>query len=210
MAQDARQTGKYHGYQSARSIQRRVFAIAITLLVLEIKVPHSDAHLGEELLRLWPSYFAYAVSFIVIGAIWLNHHVIFDHIVRADHQLLLLNTLHLMFIAFLPFPTAVLSDALHNRVDEATATAFYGGTLTVIGLLIIAIWYYAAHRHRLLTENISREYAARFGRRLLVGPASYAIATVIALFLPWLALGVYVGINVFFLWPRRRESTSAG
>jgi uncharacterized membrane protein len=183
-----------------------VFAIAITLLVLEIKVPHSGAPLGGELLRLWPSYFAYAVSFIVIGAIWLNHHVIFDHIVRADHQLLLLNTLHLMFIAFLPFPTAVLADALHNRADEAVATAFYGGTLTVIGLLVIAIWYYAAHEHRLQTENISRDEAKRFGRRLLVGPAGYAIASLVALLLPWLALTFYVALNVYFLWPRRKHA----
>lgn len=187
-----------------------VFAIAITLLVLEIKVPNSGAPLGGELLRLWPSYFAYVVSFIVIGAIWLNHHLIFDHIIRADHQLLLLNTLHLMFIAFIPFPTAVLADALHNRADEAIATAFYGGTLTVIGLLVIAIWYYAAHEHRFLTENISRDEARRFGRGLLVGPVSYAIASMIALLLPWLALTIYVAINVFFLWPRSRQTTRTG
>lgn len=186
-----------------------VFAISITLLVLEIKVPHSGTQLGDELLHLWPSYLAYAVSFIVIGAIWLNHHVMFDHVVRANHQLQLLNTLHLMFIAFLPFPTAVLSDALHNRADEAIATAFYGGTLTVIGLLVVAIWYYAAHEHRLLTENISRDEARRFGHRLLAGPVSYAIATVIALFLPWLALAIFVAINAFFLWPRRSYSTSS-
>jgi len=84
-----------------------VFAIAITLLVLEIKVPTGEA-LALGLLHLWPSYLAYAISFIVIGAIWINHHAMFDWIVRADQKLLLLNTLHLMFIAFLPFPTAVL------------------------------------------------------------------------------------------------------
>jgi uncharacterized membrane protein len=76
-----------------------VFAIAITLLVLEIKVPPGEA-LGLGLLHLWPSYLAYGISFIVIGAIWINHHAMFDWIVRADHKLLLLNTLHLMFIAF--------------------------------------------------------------------------------------------------------------
>jgi len=85
-----------------------VTAIAITLLVLEITVPPGET-LGLGLLHLWPSYLAYAISFVVIGAIWLNHHAMFDLIVRADHCLLLLNTLHLMFIAFLPFPTAVLA-----------------------------------------------------------------------------------------------------
>jgi len=131
----------------------------------------------------------------------------FDHIVRADHQILLLNTLHLMFIAFLPFPTAVLADALHNRADESIATAFYGGTLAVIGVLVTAMWYYAAHEHRLLSENISRDEAKRFGRRLLVGPVSYAIASLVALVVPWLALTFYVALNVFFLWPSRGVST---
>lgn len=185
-----------------------VIAIAITLLVLDIKLPHSSNGLGQELLHLWPSYFAYAISFIVIGAIWINHHAMFDHIVRANHQLLLLNTLHLMFIAFLPFPTSVLADALHNRVDETVATAFYGGTLTVIGLLVVAMWYYAAHEHRLLSEKLNRDEARRFGRRLLVGPGGYAFATLVALVIPWLALIFYVALNVFFLWPRRGHRTS--
>jgi uncharacterized membrane protein len=86
-----------------------VFAIAITLLVLEIKVPPPGTALGAELLHLWPSYLAYVVSFLVIGAIWLNHHAMFQHIVRVDGMLLLFNILHLMPIAFLPFPTAVLA-----------------------------------------------------------------------------------------------------
>lgn len=185
-----------------------VFAIAITLLVLEIKVPHSGASLGRELLGLWPSYFAYTVSFIVIGAIWINHHAIFDHIVRADQKLLLLNTFHLMFIAFLPFPTAVLSQALHSGVDESIATSFYGGTLTVIGLLVTAMWYYAAHEHRLLGENISRDEAKRKGRMFLVGPAGYGIASLVALLVPWVSLTFYVALNVFFLWPRRKNTAN--
>jgi uncharacterized membrane protein len=104
-----------------------VFAIAITLLVLEIKVPPPDMTLEAGLLRLWPSYLAYTVSFLVIGAIWINHHAMFRHIVRVDETLLLLNVLHLMLIAFLPFPTAVLAEAFHRKAGEPIATAFYGG-----------------------------------------------------------------------------------
>ena len=70
-----------------------VFAIAITLLVLEIKVPPPGTAIGTELLHLWPSYLAYVVSFLVIGAIWINHHAMFKHIVRVDGMLLLLNVL---------------------------------------------------------------------------------------------------------------------
>lgn len=182
-----------------------VFAIAITLLVLDIKVPPAGSALGRELLGLWPSYFAYTVSFVVIGAIWINHHAMFDHIVRADHTLLVLNTLHLLFIAFLPFPTAVLAQALHDGAGESVATAFYGGTLTVIGALVTVMWLYAAREHQLLDDRISPDEARRNSRRFLVGPVSYGVATLIALVVPWIALGIFVALNVFFLWPRRRE-----
>ena len=185
-----------------------VFAIAITLLVLEIKVPLSDLALGNELLKLWPSYLAYAVSFIVIGSIWVNHHAMFNHIVRADHKLLLLNTIHLMFIAFFPFPTAVLAQAFHAGTNKPLATSFYGGTLTVIGVLVTIMWYYAAHGHRLLNDNISHNEAKRNGRRFLVGPVCYGIATLIALIAPWIALMFYVALNVFFLWSRHGPTVS--
>lgn len=186
-----------------------VIAIAITLLVLEIKVPHSaTSSLVSELLSLWPSYLAYGISFIVIGAIWINHHAMFKHIVRADEMLLLLNTLQLMFIAFLPFPTAVLAESLHSRADEPVATAFYGCTLAVIGLLVVIMWAYAAHDKRLLSDNISLEEAKSHGRRLLVGPLGYAIATLTALVVPWMALMFFIVLNVYFLWPRHRQMRS--
>jgi uncharacterized membrane protein len=181
-----------------------VFAIAITLLVLEIKVPPGEA-LGLGLLHLWPSYLAYAISFIVIGAIWINHHAMFDSIVRADHKLLLLNTLHLMFIAFLPFPTAVLSEALHTRAGQDIATAFYAGTLTVIGLLVSAMWWYAVAHRELLHDAISPDQAKAIGKRFLVGPTGYGVATALAFVNPWLSIGLFVALNVYFLWPRRRE-----
>lgn len=187
-----------------RSVMR-FFAIAITLLVLEIKVPHSGASLGIELLNLWPSYLAYAISFIVLGAIWINHHAMFQHIVRVDQLFLLFNILFLMFAAFLPFPTAVLAQALHDGENVSLVTAFYGGTLVVIGVLVNIKWRYAAYKHRLLSDHTSAHEARRYGHRLLVGPISYSIATVIALIAPWLALVLYVGINVFFLWPSDRH-----
>jgi uncharacterized membrane protein len=88
-----------------------VFAITITLLVLEITPPSDDKNLLHGLLALWPSYLAYAVTFLFIGQVWVNHHVMFDHIRAADRTVLLLNTLLLMVVAFLPFATSVLADA---------------------------------------------------------------------------------------------------
>src|SRR5262245_59993360 len=86
-----------------------VFAIAVTLLVLEIRPPQDTRHLLHGLATLWPSYLSYAITFLLIGQVWANHHVMFDHIRSADRTVLLLNTLLLMDIAFLPFAAAVLS-----------------------------------------------------------------------------------------------------
>jgi uncharacterized membrane protein len=165
-----------------------IMAIAITLLVLEIDVPASGTELGRELLGLWPSYLAYVLSFIVIGAIWINHHAMFYHIVRTDHGLVLLNTIHLMFIAFIPFPTAVLAKALLNGTNEPVATFFYGGTLTVIGILVTLMWNYAAHEHRPLSKDVSQEEARQNTSRFLIGPVDYGIGTILAFFAPWVAL----------------------
>ena len=179
-----------------------VFAIAITLLVLEIKVPPPGTALGAELLHLWPSYLAYVVSFLVIGAIWINHHAMFHHIVRVDGTLLLLNVLHLMLIAFLPFPTAVLAEAFHRGTDEPIAAAFYGGILTIIGIFVNLMWRYAARGGGLLSPHITATKIRKLNRQFLVGPTVYAIATLIALVMPWLAVLIFVFLNLFYLWPR--------
>jgi len=197
------ETNRLEGFSDA------VFAIAITLLVLEIKVPHSGVDVGSALLNLWPSYLAYAISFIVLGAIWINHHAMFKQIVRVDQLFLLINIFFLMFVAFLPFPTAVLAQALHDGIDQPLVTAFYGGTLAVIGILVNMKWRYAAYRHRLISKHMSNHEAKLYGYRLLVGPLAYGIAAMIALIAPWLALVIYVGINVFFLWPRDWHSTGS-
>ncbi|MFO1350951.1 MAG: TMEM175 family protein [Gammaproteobacteria bacterium] len=185
-----------------------VFAIAITLLILEIKVPPT-VNLGTGLLQLWPSYLAYAISFVVIGAIWINHHAMFDWIDRADQKLLLLNTLHLMFIAFLPFPTAVLAEALHSGLNQSTAAAFYSGTLTVIGVFVTVMWNYASKHRELLNGAISPDRAKVIGRRFLIGPSGYALATILAFVNPWISIALFIGLNAYFLWPRHQPTDPA-
>lgn len=184
-----------------------VFAIAITLLVLEIKVPPPDTALGAELLQLWSSYLAYVVSFVVIGAIWINHHAMFQHIIRVDGTLLLLNVLHLMLIAFLPFPTAVLAEAFHRGTDEPVAAAFYGGILTVIGIFVNIMWQYAARGYRLIDTHLTAKKVRQIGQQFLIGPSVYAIATVVALVVPWLALLIFVLLNLFYLLPRHESAS---
>ncbi len=122
-----------------------VFAIAITLLIIEIGVPHvtGDESLSEALGDLWPSYLAYVLSFVMIGIYWANHHSLFRLFVRTDHYFLMLNVFFLMTIAFLPFPTAVLGEYLDDAEQRDTAVTLYA-----LGLLLPAfgwfiVWLYA-------------------------------------------------------------------
>jgi uncharacterized membrane protein len=128
-----------------------VFAITITLLVLEIKPPTDDANLLHGLAVLWPSYLAYALTFLFIGQVWVNHHVMFDHIRSADRLILLLNTLVLMVVAFLPFATSVLAGATRSGHGQRVAVgrrfelalawlgigALLGAALPVLGIAVI-------------------------------------------------------------------------
>lgn len=187
-----------------------VFAIAITLLVLEIKPPPGGAPLVQGLLDLWPSYVAYAISFFAIGAIWLNHHKMYDHIVRVDDGALMLNLLQLMVIAFIPFPTAVLAESLRHGADAAVGTAFYGATLLAFGIIVNVAWRHAAKGHRLLHESLSPGEVKRLSRRYLVGPLAYLIATSLAFVSPWITLALFFLIHLYFLWPHRVQSAANG
>jgi uncharacterized membrane protein len=183
-----------------------VFAFAITVLVLALGVQDLGTPLGAALLQLWPNYLAYAMSFVVIGAIWINHHAMFPHIVRADPWVLILNLLQLLFVAFLPFPTAVLARAFSSGIDEPIATAFYGGWLALLGLFVALTWAYASRRHRLLDDQITPEKARRLHRRYLIGPVFYAAAALIGLVVPWVAVVMFIGLNVYFLWPHSTKA----
>jgi uncharacterized membrane protein len=130
-----------------------VFAITITLLVLEIRPPNDYDNLLHGLLELYSSYLTYAVTFLFIGQVWANHHVMFDHITAADRVVLLLNTLLLMAVAFLPFATSVLAGALRSGHGQRTAVAFYGIAFDVTALTFNAVWQYA-RRHGLLSEAL--------------------------------------------------------
>ena len=125
-----------------------VFAIAITLLVLEMDMPDSGfEHLWAGIASQWPSYLAYATSFLTIGVTWLHHHLIFRRMAWLDSMVMRLNMLVLMLVAFLPFPTMLMARALDKTNDaERVAVVFYGIVLLAIALTMVAIWSQAARR----------------------------------------------------------------
>jgi TMEM175 potassium channel family protein len=182
-----------------------VFAITITLLVLEIRPPSDDKNLLDGLLALWPSYLAYAVTFLFIGQVWANHHVMFDHIRAADRTVLLLNTLLLMVVAFLPFATSVLADALRSGNDQRTAVVFYGIAFDVTALTFNAVWQYAC-RHRLLSEALDPAGATAISRRLQLALAWLAAGALLGAVLPVLGVAVIAAFNAFYWLPIRGES----
>src|SRR5262245_65658328 len=113
-----------------------VFAIAITLLILAVGIEQSIARgsLKHQLLHLWPAYVAYAVSFLTVGIMWVNHHQIFRHFERVDRPLLLLNILLLMLISFTPFPTRIVAQHMENSTDRQAAALLYGSTLPLTSI----------------------------------------------------------------------------
>ena len=118
-----------------------VFAIAITLLVLDIRVPAEEFDdLWSGIVHEWPAYLGYATSFLTIGALWLAHHGVFRRLRYANNPVMRINLLLLMAVSFLPFPTRLVAEAIRDQSAESAAAIFYGATLLVITLLFSALW----------------------------------------------------------------------
>ena len=165
-----------------------VFAIAITLLALEIRLPSlegslTDEQLFQQLLAIWPKYFSYALSFFVIGAFWMGHHRKFRFILRYDTNLILLNLLLLMGVAFIPFPTAVIGEN-----ENRTATIFYALVMAIAGLLNAAVWIYASHRNRLIEPGFTAQQRRRETLRTLVVPGVFLLSIALAFISPIIAI----------------------
>jgi uncharacterized membrane protein len=186
-----------------------VFAITITLLVLEIRPPSPDRNLLHALVALWPSYLAYVVTFLFIGQVWVNHHVMFDHIRAANRIVLLLNTLLLMVVAFLPFATSVLAEALHSGHGERTAIVFYGIAFDLTALTFNAVWQYA-YRRRLVSEALGGAGATAIGRRFQLALAWLAAGAALGALLPVVGLALIAAFNAFYWLPIRGESPARG
>jgi uncharacterized membrane protein len=125
-----------------------VFAIAITLLVLDLPVPHVEAgELATALLDQWPAYAAYVVSFAIVGIIWINHHAVFGYVKRADRAVLFLNLHLLLWVTVIPWPTRLLADyMLAGGENERAAALVYALTMTLMGVAFGSLWLYLARR----------------------------------------------------------------
>jgi uncharacterized membrane protein len=175
-----------------------VFAIAITLLVLTISPPDNYADLARELGDRWPSLAAYVVSFAVIGIMWFNHHSIFAHLERADRALFYLNLALLLTVAFLPYPTGVLGQALRRGEGARTAAVVYSVTMAVNAFAWSALWLYAAAGRRLLHPSFP-EAQRRIATVLFTsGTLAYTLSIVIALVNAYACLAFHAALAVYY------------
>jgi uncharacterized membrane protein len=177
-----------------------VFAIAATLLVLNVEVPElGDRSLAYELARLWPAYVGYAVSFLTIGIIWVNHHTVLRQLRGIDRTFLFINVFFLLCIAFIPFPTRLL--ATYVRTDDGEAAAFaYGVTLTATAIFFNLMWRYAiGGGGRLLRADADRREVDGITRSYRPGVPMYAGATVVGVFQAEVGAALFAAIALFYV-----------
>ena len=173
-----------------------VFAVAITLLILAVIEHTPHGHLGAELVDLWPAYLAYAVSFLTIGIMWVNHHMLFNLFERVDRPLMLINIFLLMLIAFAPFPTRVVAEFARSDEDRRAAALLYGITMTITAILFFALWIYGSRRA--LRPDADPRVVSGITRSYLPGAPLYATATVIAFANSTASLVIFGSLAVFY------------
>ena len=173
-----------------------VFAIAATLLILSVDGAVDDP---ADLTHAWPSYVAYAVSFVTIAIMWMNHHTLMTQIGRVDRRFMLANIGLLMCIAFVPFPTRLVAEHVRDSTARDAALA-YGFTLTTTAVFFIIVWFYAARGGRLLHEDADPRVVAGIWRSYLPGPWVYLSATLIAFASSWASVILFLLIPAFYVF----------
>jgi uncharacterized membrane protein len=162
-----------------------VFAVAITLLVLDFKLPDkaladgsfwSEDGLWGFFKAQWPSLVAYVTSFATIGIMWINHHRLFSHIKHTSTGLMLLNLLLLLVIVFIPYPTALLAQQYTAHPDQYAAAIIFTGTYLLLAICFNVLWRYASHHNRLLGKNVDQRSVRAISGQYLFGPLLYLIA----------------------------------
>ena len=197
------ETGEGLSKHRIEALSDGIFAFAMTLLVLDIKIPKlpheavSAGLLGPTLLALWPKFFSYLISFVVLGVFWVAQHGYAHFLKRTDRWLLWINLLFLMVIVCVPFSTDLLGDYPMQKV----AVMIYGGNIMALGLTLYLQWWYATSGHRLVGRDLEPEMVRKGTQRMLGGAAVYGCAVLLALISPILSLILYAVIPVFYILP---------
>jgi uncharacterized membrane protein len=180
-----------------------VIAIAITLLVLDIKVPESgEGELGHALAQQWPNYAAYVVSFLTIGIIWINHHGALARIERANHTLLVLNLLLLLAIGALPFTTSLMAEYLREDRGQHLAAGVYSGSFLMLGVLFFALqWYALSPTSSVAVATMDERRRRRILWRNATGLAPYVAAVAVAPLSAYATLAICGLVALYYASP---------
>ena len=173
-----------------------VFAIAATLLILNVHA--NSSHLGQTLVRAWPSYAAYAVSFVTIGIMWVNHHGIFAQIDKVDRTFLMINVFFLMSVAFVPFRHSSWLTTSTTRASRSPPWPT-GSRSAATAVLYNLLWFYAARGRHLLRDDADPRVVSGITRSYLPGPWIYLAATLVALWRPAVSVVLFAAIAVFYM-----------
>lgn len=178
-----------------------VFAIAITLLVLELRSEFDHGQFLHQIGERWPSYVAYLAAFLNIAAIWINHHDVFTRVRAVDAGLITINLGILLIASLLPWPTAVISAAQHegSRSDQITASVLYAAIAFLVPLTFIAVATYLARRPHLLVDPSQVAWARAARRRALLSVVVYPITAALAFVSATLSLALFFAVPVFFI-----------
>jgi uncharacterized membrane protein len=178
-----------------------VLAVAITLLILDVTVPESE-HLGHALLHRWPHYAAYVTSFVTIGIIWINHHVMIGRLREADHAILMLNLLLLVTVVVIPFATSLLAAYLNRSSGAHVAAAVYGGVFLAMAVAFTLVQRQILFsKYDLLKQKLSLETRRRIFRRTVAGLLPYVVATALAAVSQYLTLAITAAVAVYYALP---------
>jgi uncharacterized membrane protein len=181
------------GKNRIEALSDGIFAIVMTLLILEIHVPKlppdaPNVEVAPALIALWPKFASYLVAFISLGFFWVGHHVMYHAIWRADRILLWLNIFFFMFVSLLPFSTSVL-----NAFPQAfVAPLFFGANLAVIGWILFFQWSYVNSQPNMLADFVSAEYRKTVSSRMLIVPAATTLTAVICFWSVGISLAIYL------------------
>jgi TMEM175 potassium channel family protein len=194
------------GTNRLESFSDGVIAVAITLLVLGITVPNPAAHPHHSLLyelgTHWPDYAAYAISFVTIGIIWINHHAMINRLRDTDYTILILNLLLLMSIGILPFATSLMATYVREPNGRTLASALYAGAFllmsVVFSLLNRAILIKRPH---ILAEELPIEQRRHILRRSISGLVPYTVAVAIAPLSAYGTIAICAAVAVFYAFP---------
>ena len=200
-----RASDRRRGPERLEAFSDGVFAIAITLLVLEIRVPSGDQLTDpDELIKalgaLWPSYVAYLISFVTIGIMWANHHNLFRLVARVSHGLILANLLLLLTVGFVPFPTALLAATLETPSAQI-GVLVYAATFIAVAIAFNVLWYEIRTRPGVIRPEVEAWSIAAISRSYRLGPPGYLVAFIGALISPMLGMAVLVVLTLLYLLP---------